>query len=63
MMTSPCLDCPDRHPNCHAECGKYEEYRNTLEEIKAKQIEIKRANSYVTKTKTTIKEKMRRKLI
>jgi hypothetical protein len=23
MKTFTCLDCPDRHPKCHASCEKY----------------------------------------
>lgn len=28
---SPCKDCKERHLHCHAECGKYKEYKDTLE--------------------------------
>lgn len=26
---SPCHDCDDRKPGCHAECEKYAEYKET----------------------------------
>ena len=25
-MTAPCLNCTDRHPNCHSECERYKEF-------------------------------------
>lgn len=25
-MKAPCYQCPDRHPGCHGECGKYKAY-------------------------------------
>ena len=30
-VVSPCKDCTDRRLHCHAECGKYKEYKDTLE--------------------------------
>lgn len=32
---SPCLNCPDRHLHCHAECEKYKEYKDILERNRA----------------------------
>ena len=33
-MTSPCKDCPNRHPTCHGGCDKYNEWRIRLHEAK-----------------------------
>lgn len=27
MTTTPCKDCPTRHPVCHDSCPKYAEYK------------------------------------
>lgn len=32
-MKDPCKDCADRHPNCHARCPKYQEFRAQREQI------------------------------
>lgn len=31
---SPCLDCADRHLGCHADCGRYLDFKNKSEEFK-----------------------------
>lgn len=25
-MTAPCLNCTERHENCHSECERYKEF-------------------------------------
>ena len=35
--SSPCLNCADRHPHCHADCEQYASYRvNCQKELKAR---------------------------
>lgn len=36
-MTSPCYNCTDRHPRCHAECGKYLDWAAANEERKMRE--------------------------
>lgn len=33
MITAPCKDCADRHPNCHSECERYGEYKKERTEM------------------------------
>ena len=35
-IVAPCKDCPDRHPKCHGDCGKYSEYLQLLSDTKNK---------------------------
>lgn len=43
-ITSPCKDCPDRHPSCHSSCPKYITFRRELDEKNAAIREYKRKN-------------------
>lgn len=33
-MTTPCKDCRERAPKCHATCPKYKAFRDSLEQIR-----------------------------
>ena len=33
-VSSPCLDCVERHPACHDACSRYAEYQVTLKRIR-----------------------------
>ena len=35
-ITAPCRDCPDRKLHCHSSCERYKQYKDTLEDYKAK---------------------------
>lgn len=35
MRKSPCKDCPDREPGCHAKCEKYQTWRHELDQVRA----------------------------
>ena len=34
MISAPCKDCPDRTPDCHAECREYNLYRKVRSDEK-----------------------------
>lgn len=34
-MSTPCINCTERHPLCHDTCGKYKTYTLEQEERKA----------------------------
>lgn len=36
-MITPCINCPDRFPGCHAQCVRYDEYRKSYDKIVAAQ--------------------------
>ena len=37
MKTAPCQDCPDREPECHADCERYAEWRRLHDKGKAQE--------------------------
>lgn len=39
-LKSPCLNCPERHPNCHSECADYKKFKQDLAEINEKRHEV-----------------------
>ena len=34
MISAPCKDCPDRTPDCHADCREYNLYRKVRSDEK-----------------------------
>ena len=41
-VKTPCKDCEERHPLCHAECERYMAYKAEAAEIKKKKNEFGR---------------------
>lgn len=40
MENTCCLDCKDRHRNCHSNCEEYKEFKKKLEEVKQKRLKV-----------------------
>lgn len=32
-MNAPCRNCPDRHVNCHSQCGRYTAFISEVHEV------------------------------
>lgn len=46
-ITSPCKDCRERKPNCHASCEKYEQYKLDIQQIRDEGKGAEMADGYV----------------
>lgn len=61
-MKVPCKDCPDRSPECHGKCERYQEYCAEREAIKARKREADNADIYLfSKIKKLGKAKKKRR--
>lgn len=56
-MTSPCKNCPDRHPECHSECKRFAEWRDTRNAVMEYRAQIKRKEDVIYAFATRKKRK------
>ena len=60
-MVAPCKDCPDRHPHCHSECGRYKEYANWCESERKRKYAIVSAKYFSEETLRVMRKRAYRK--
>ena len=53
-VMSPCKDCTDRCIGCHTTCGDYAEYKQTLEQNRAKMSAQKEENNFCYDVKRAV---------
>lgn len=62
---APCLDCPDRHVGCHAECERYANYKAARdaerEAAHRAYMAENEAEDYAARRAERIKERKRKK--
>lgn len=61
-MITPCMDCTDRFPGCHAQCGRYDAYRKSYDKIvaAAKAYTSHEADSVLINTSLRVNKKFHR---
>lgn len=56
-----CKDCTERHMNCHAECEKYKEAKETNERIKAERKKKLQESQFIIDCQSKIRKITRKK--
>lgn len=55
MILSPCKDCSERVLHCHSSCERYRQYKDTLEDYKAKRAAEKAERAFCSEVKGAVK--------
>ena len=63
-LNGPCLNCEERHKNCHSECEKYIKYKAEAEKVREKENKArelyKETYDYCVNRSVRIKKRMGR---
>lgn len=60
LKKCPCMECNERHVNCHADCDNYKIWKNEFDEHKQKIVENQRTDRIIRAEKRTVINKAKK---